>query len=77
MDGEWNLMEPYLPAGGRELLETGQALVEIKSATAMPLWLVEFLNRQQIRQRSFSKYGKAYLELLSEKNTESRGISHV
>lgn len=65
------------PPGGRELLGPGQALVEIKSATAMPLWLVEFLSRQQIRQRSFSKYGKAYMELLTEKNTESRGISHV
>ena len=62
-----------LPPGGRDLLQPGEALVEIKSATAMPLWLVDFLSQQQIRQRSFSKYGKAYTILL----TESRGLTHV
>jgi hypothetical protein len=62
-----------LPPGGRDLLQPGEALVEIKSATAMPLWLVDFLSQQQIWQRSFSKYGKAYTILL----TESRGLTHV
>ena len=61
------------PPGGRALLEPGQALVEIKSATAMPLWLVAFLSEYQIRQRSFSKYGKAYTMIL----TESRGFIHA
>ena len=61
------------PPGGRALLEPGQALVEIKSATAMPLWLVAFLSENQVRQRSFSKYGKAYTMIL----TESRGFIHA
>ena len=63
--------------GGRQLIEPGEALVEIKSATAMPLWLVEFLSENQIRQRSFSKYGRAYTLLLSEKLSESRGMTHA
>ena len=46
--------------GGRELLEGGQSLMEIKTGTAMPLWLVQLLSREQIRQTSFSKYGRAY-----------------
>ena len=66
-----------LPPGGRALLKEGEALIEIKSATAMPLWLVDFLSTQQIRQRSFSKYGRAYELLLTEKHTESRGKTHV
>ena len=76
---DWDLcyrtddLDLRLPPGGRDLLQPGEALVEIKSATAMPLWLVAFLSQQQIWQRSFSKYGKAYTILL----TESRGLTHV
>lgn len=66
-------MDLTAPPGGRQLLESGEALVEIKSATAMPLWLVAFLSENQVRQRSFSKYGKAYTLLL----TESRGMIHA
>lgn len=70
-------LDLYAPPDGKALLEPGQALLEIKSATAMPLWLVEFLSTQQIRQRSFSKYGRAYMEIITERIKESRGINHV
>lgn len=60
--------------GGRPLLEPGQLLLEIKTPTAMPLWLVKALSRAHIRQTSFSKYGQAYMTLLRENLEESRGI---
>lgn len=63
--------------GGREILQPCQALLEIKTATAMPVWLVEALSREGIRQTSFSKYGQAYTTILQEKLDESRGIYHV
>lgn len=63
--------------GGREILRPGEALLEIKTATAMPLWLVEALSREGIRQTSFSKYGQAYMTLLQDKLEESRGTYHV
>ena len=48
--------------------------MEIKAAKAMPLWLVELLSKGEIRQTSFSKYGKAYMTLLQSKVYERRGI---
>ena len=64
-------------AGGVQLLEPGQSLLEIKTATAMPLWLASLLSEYKIRQTSFSKYGTAHMRLLKEEKTESRGISYV
>ena len=37
--------------------------MEIKTATAIPLWLTAFLSREKIMKTSFSKYGKAYISI--------------
>lgn len=50
--------------GGEPLLESGYALMEIKIADAMPLWLVKLLSENQIYKTSFSKYGCVYQEML-------------
>ena len=47
-------------AYGTAVLKPGESLLEIKIAAAMPLWLTYELNRLEIRQTSFSKYGRAY-----------------
>ena len=52
--------EPY----GRAILEPDMALMEIKIASAMPMWLSELLSEQGIFKTSFSKYGKAYEQML-------------
>lgn len=54
------------PFGGREILKPGQTLLEVKAEGAVPMWLVELLNREQIRKQSFSKYGQAYEQMLRE-----------
>ena len=62
---------------GRDLLEPGQSLMEIKVGEAMPLWLVELISKGEIRQISFSKYGTAYQTPISEKDTikmNERGV---
>ena len=80
---DWNVcyrmdrLDLTVPPDGDQLLEPGQYLLEIKTASAMPLWLVEVLDRNQIRKQSFSKYGKAYLRLLQENTIESRGNQYV
>lgn len=51
-------------AWGKELLEEGRRLVEIKCPGAMPLWLARCLSELQIYPTSFSKYGSAYLRTL-------------
>lgn len=53
--------------GGRHLLMPGWSLMEVKTAAAIPLWLVEALEAGEIRQASFSKYGEAYKALTRER----------
>lgn len=55
------------PCGGDALLLPSQSLFEIKTADAIPLWLVEALDAGQIRQASFSKYGEAYKTICMER----------
>ncbi|NJP39721.1 polyphosphate polymerase domain-containing protein [Oscillospiraceae bacterium HV4-5-C5C] len=55
-----------LPPSGRPLLEPGQALLEIKTPAALPLWLVRLLTELKINKTSFSKYGRAYETWLME-----------
>lgn len=39
-----------------------KVLMEVKTDSALPLWLVRFLNANKIYKTSFSKYGEAYKE---------------
>lgn len=50
--------------GGYHLLEEGTSLMEIKTATALPIWLVDALSEAEARPASFSKYGHAYETIL-------------
>ena len=54
------------PIYGTSLLQPGQILLEVKTANAVPLWLVHFLSANNIRSVSFSKYGKAYLTKINK-----------
>ncbi len=80
---DWNIryrteeLDLTRPNTGQMLLEPGTHLVEIKSPGAMPLWLAKVLSENQIRQRSFSKYGAVYMRLLEEQTMESRGTQDV
>lgn len=61
--------------GGEQLLQPGKSLMEIKTGSAIPLWLVKSLDAKKIRQVTFSKYGKAYESLMSDKlQRKGRGI---
>ncbi len=51
-----------------QLLDKELTLMEIKTATSMPLWVVKLLNDYKIHKTSFSKYGIDYLKNLKEKN---------
>ena len=58
---------------GHSLLGAGQSLLEIKTASSVPLWLVTALSRAGIQQTSFSKYGMAYLSIL-QNNYRTGGV---
>lgn len=53
---------------GKEILKPGQHLMELKIAGAMSLELAAILDDLNIRQTSFSKYGKGYVEYMYGEN---------
>ena len=57
----WRTEAPALnnPVYGTPILESGHVLLEVKTAGAMPLWLVLFFSKYQLAPVSFSKYGSA------------------
>ena len=58
---------------GNPILKEDQVLMEVKTAGAIPLWMVEFLSGNKIYKTSFSKYGTEYKRYVLEgydKDTE-------
>lgn len=47
-------------AYGRELIEDGMVLMELKCSGGIPLWMTGILSSERIYKTSFSKYGTAY-----------------
>lgn len=59
-----------VPPFGRALVPPDRVLMEVKTATALPLWLTSFLAREHLYKTSFSKYGTVYQYMQG-------GIGHV
>lgn len=51
---------------GKPLLENGQTLMEIKTSGGLPLWMSRTLSRNRLFKTSFSKYGSAYTQMMTE-----------
>ena len=62
---------------GQELLQPGMTLMEIKAPGAMPLWLCELLNRNEIYPTSFSKYGMCYRNYIYPQLRQTEKGLHV
>lgn len=54
--------------GGIPILPKDQVLMELKTSSSLPLWMVRTLSELEIQRTSFSKYGRAYLDLLKSQN---------
>lgn len=69
-DIRWRDRELSLRDGahGSPILPADTVLMEVKTATAMPLWLTEVLTRERLFPTSFSKYGRAYEFILNRKS---------
>jgi hypothetical protein len=67
----WRDYDANLSSGvyGTPILGEGQSLMEVKTAGAIPLWLVHILSENHIYRTSFSKYGRAYCMMLSNGKT--------
>ncbi len=66
---KWRTNDLSLGSGiyGQSVLPENKILMEIKTAAAIPLWLVSVLSRNKIYKTSFSKYGTAYTLMLNDK----------
>lgn len=53
-----------VPPSGERIIPEDMSLMEIKIPGTMPLELARVLSENKINKTSFSKYGKAYLEIL-------------
>jgi SPX domain protein involved in polyphosphate accumulation len=58
---------------GEPLLEKDQWIMEIKSASSMPIWLAQLLSEHKIYPISFSKYGTAYKHSFAEQMVQDFG----
>lgn len=56
---------------GNSILEENKAIMEIKCLGAMPLWMSDALDELSVYPASFSKYGEAYKQIISPKETLS------
>ena len=69
-----------LPPSGKNILQEGYSLMEIKTSGGIPLWMTRVLSENRIYKTSFSKYGNAYREFaltdkeLTEENTNDYAI---
>lgn len=61
----------YSSLSGKELTTIGKILMEIKTGTALPLWLCAVLDKERIYKTTFSKYGTAYKAECEENNQRS------
>ncbi len=51
---------------GTPILKEGQTLMEIKTSGGIPLWMTQVMSEQNIFITSFSKYGTAYRQMMTD-----------
>lgn len=56
---------------GEAILAKNKVLMEVKTAGAIPLWMVHFLTENQIYKTSFSKYATAYRTIYERERREA------
>lgn len=61
---------------GEKILDDGLYIMEVKTPSAIPLWLADGLDRLRIFPRSFSKYGTGYINSLNRKDDPKPDTIH-
>ncbi|MBO4888504.1 MAG: polyphosphate polymerase domain-containing protein [Firmicutes bacterium] len=59
---------------GERLIDSQSHLLEIKTASALPVWLTNVLSKAKVRPSGFSKYGRVYQTLLSSRINSARQV---
>ena len=63
----------YEGTDGTPIITDDQVLMELKAPGAIPLWMTQALTSMRIFRTSFSKYGRAYMDLMT-KEKEKRTL---
>ena len=69
----WRDYDLSLSSGvyGSAILDHDKVLMEVKTASSIPIWLCKFLSENKIYKTSFSKYGTAYkIKMSKQENRE-------
>lgn len=61
----WDSQTMAHPEWGIPVLPPDTVLMELKLSQSIPLWMAQALSRLNIQKSSFSKYGKAYRDMLA------------
>ena len=56
---------------GTPIVDDGLVLMELKAPGAIPLWMTRALTHENIFRTSFSKYGRAYMDMMKNKRIQS------
>ena len=64
----------YGKDGETPITKCGDVLMELKCGGAIPVWLSRTLDECKIYPSRFSKYGKAYLDILAKENNVNKTI---
>lgn len=64
ISAEKGVVSLAIPEHVTRLIDEGHVLMEVKTATSIPMWMARFLSEEKIFKKSFSKYGTAYKELV-------------
>ena len=62
---------------GEPLLPAGISLLEVKIRGAMPMWMAEFLSRNNIQKVTYSKYGAYYKKYLIKNSKKERCVCYA
>ena len=54
--------------GGNSIIGNDEILMELKTSKGIPLWMTDILSKNKLYKTSFSKYGRAYMDILNRKN---------
>lgn len=68
-------LSPVPEKTAHAILPTDTVLMELKLSQSIPLWMAHLLSQYGIQKSSFSKYGKAYTDLLGAPLEALRQIS--
>lgn len=73
----WRTHDLSLSGGiyGQLVLPESSVLMEVKTAAAIPLWLVRILSKNKIYKTTFSKYGTAYELMLKNKQQGEQQVA--